>query len=68
MVKLEQMDKKLKCSEKDHQETRKELRLKKNENFDDYITLVRATEERLQQMTERVETTDKEREKNEEAV
>ena len=36
---------------------------KKIENLDNYSTLARATEEKLQQMAERVETTDKEREK-----
>ena len=64
MLKLEQMDKKLKCSEEDRLEMRKELRHNKNEDLDNYFTLARATEEKLQQMTERVETTDKEREKN----
>ena len=64
MLKLEQMDKKLKCREQDRLEMRKELRHNKNENLDNFFTLARATEEKLQQMTERVETTDKEREKN----
>ena len=59
MLKLEQMDRKLKCSEEDRQEMRKELRHNKNENLDNYFILARATEERLQQMTERVETTDR---------
>ena len=64
MLKLEQMDKKLKCSLEDRQEIRKELRHNKNENLDNYFTLARATEDNLQQMAERVKTTDKEREKN----
>ena len=64
MLKLEQMDKKLKCSLEDRQEIRKELRHNKNENLDNYFTLARATEDNLQQMAERVETTDKERKKN----
>ena len=40
---------------------RKELRHNKNENLDNYSTLARTTEEKLQQMVERVETADKER-------
>ena len=34
LLKLEQLDKKLKCSEEDRQEMRKELRHNKNENLD----------------------------------
>ena len=44
MLKLEQMDKKLKCKEEDRQDMRKELRHKKNEKIDKYFTLARATE------------------------
>ena len=62
MLKLEQIDKKLKCSEE--KEMKKELGHNKNENLDNYFTLARATEEKLQQMTEKDETTDREREKN----
>ena len=40
------------------------MRYNKNENLDNYFNLVRATEEKLQQMSEKVEATDKEREKN----
>ena len=41
---------------------RKEFRHHKNEKLGNYFTLARATEEKLQQMAERVETTGKERE------
>ena len=34
MTKLEQIDKKLKCSEEDHQRLKKEIRHNKNENLD----------------------------------
>ena len=64
MSKLEQINKKLKPSEENHQELKKELRHKKNENLDSYFALARATEEELQQMANKVETTDKEREKH----
>ena len=37
---------------------------KKNENLDNYYVLARATDEKLQQMADKVETTDKEREKH----
>ena len=63
-TKLEQIDKKLKCSEEDHQELKKEIRHNKNENLDNYYVLMRATEEKLKQMADKVETTDKEREKH----
>ena len=59
MLKLEQMDRKLRYSGEYRQEMRKELRHNKNENFDNYFILARATEERLQQMNERVETIDR---------
>ena len=64
MAKLEQIDKKLKCSEEDRQELKKEVRHNKNENLDNYFVLARAREEKLQQMADKVETTDKEREKH----
>ena len=64
MAKLEQIDEKLKCSEEDRQELKKEVRHNKNENLDNYYVLVRATEEKLQQMANKAETTDKEREKH----
>ena len=64
MAKLEQIDENLKCSEEDRQELKKEVRHNKNENLDNYYVLVRATEEKLQQMANKAETTDKEREKH----
>ena len=41
---------------------KKEVRHIKNENLDNYYVLARATEEKLQQMADKVERTDKERE------
>ena len=64
MAKLEQIDENLKCSEEDRKELKKEVRHNKNENLDNYYVLVRATEEKLQQMANKAETTDKEREKH----
>ena len=63
MSNLDQIDIKLKCSEEVSQQLRKELRHNKNENLDKYFALARATEEKLHQMAEKVETTDNEREK-----
>ena len=60
MSKLDQIDKKLKCSEEDRQKLKKEFRHNKNENLNNYFNLARATEEKLQQMANKVETTDKE--------
>ena len=64
MAKLEQIDKKLKCSKEDRQELKKEVRHNKGDNLHNYYVLARATEEKLQQMADKVETTDKEREKH----
>ena len=64
MAKLDQIDKKLKCSEEDREVIRKEIRYNKNEYLDNYFNLLRATEEKLQQMSDKVEATDKDREKN----
>ena len=64
MVKLDQIDKKLKHSEEDLDVIKKELRYKKHEYLDNYFNLAKATEEKLQQMSENVEATDKDREKN----
>ena len=52
MAKLEQINKKLKCSEKDRQMLKKELRYNKNDNMDNCFNLARVTEEKLQQMSE----------------
>ena len=48
----------------DRQELKKELRHNKNENLDNYFDLARATEEKLQEMANKIKTTDKEREKH----
>ena len=64
MAKLDQIDKKLKCSEEDREVIRKEIRYNKNEYLDNYFNLARATEEKPQQMKDKVEPTDKDRDKN----
>ena len=64
MAKLDQIDKRLKCSEEDREVIKKELRYNKHEYLDSYFNLAKATEDKLQQMTEKVEATDKEREEN----
>ena len=43
---------------------KKEIKHNKNENRDNYYDLARATEKKLQQMSDKVETTDKEQEKH----
>ena len=43
---------------------KKELRYNKHEYLDNYFNLAKATEEKLQQMSDKVEATDKDREKN----
>ena len=43
---------------------RREIRNNKHEYLDSYFNLARATEERLQQMSDKVDTTDEERDKN----
>ena len=64
MAKLDQIDKKLKHSEEDRDVIKKELRYNKDEYLDNYFNLARATEEKLQQMSDNVEATDEDREKN----
>ena len=64
MAKLDQIDKKLKHSEEDRDVIKKELRYNKHEYLDNYFNLARATEEELQQMSDKVEATDGERDKN----
>ena len=64
MAKLEQIDKKLKYSEDDRQDIKREIRHNKIENLDNCSNLARATEEKLQQMSDKVEATDTEREKH----
>ena len=64
MAKLDQIDKKLKHSEEDREVIKKELRYNKHEYLDNYFNLARATEENIQQMSDKVNATDEEREKN----
>ena len=64
MTKLSEIDKKLRGSEEDRQELKKETKHNKNENLDNYYVLARATEEKLQQMSDKVEATNKEREEH----
>ena len=64
MAKLDQIDEKLKHSEEDRNVIRKEMRNNKLEYLDNYFHLARATEEKVQQMSDKVETTDGERDKN----
>ena len=64
MAKLNQIDKKLKHSEEDREVIRKELRYNKHEYLDSYFNLAKATDERLKEMSDKVETTNEERDKN----
>ena len=64
MAKLNQIDKKLKHSEEDREVIRKELRYNKHEYLDSYFNLAKATDERLKEMTDKVEATNKEQEGN----
>ena len=64
MAKLDQIDEKLKHSEEDRNVIRKEMRNNQHEYLDSYFHLARATEEKLQQMSDKVDTTDGERVKN----
>ena len=64
MAKLDQIDKRLKHSEEDRDVIKKELRYNKHEYLESYFNLAKATEERLQQMSDKVDTTDEERDKN----
>ena len=56
-------DKTLKHSEEDRQELKREVRHNKNEVLDSYFVLASAKEEKLQQMSDKLEATDREREK-----
>ena len=64
LAKLEQIDKKLKCSEEDRQMLKQEIRYNKNEKLDNCFNLAKATEENLQQISEKVEANDKESERH----
>ena len=66
MTKLNEIDKKLKCSEEDRQDLKKEIKYNKNENLDNYYVIARATEEKLQQMSDKAEATERERERERE--
>ena len=62
MAKLDQIDRRLKCTEEDREQINKELRYNKHEYLDNYFNMAKATEEKLQQMSDKVEATDKDRE------
>ena len=62
MAKLDQIDKRLKHSEEDREAIKKELRY--NKHLNNYFNLEKATEEKLQQMSDKVDATDGERGKN----
>ena len=64
MAKLDQIDKRLKHIEEDREVIKKELRYIKHEYLDNYFNLAKATEEKLQQMSDKVDATDGERGKN----
>ena len=64
MAKLDQIDKRLKHSEEDREVIKKELRYNKHEYLDNYFNLPKATEEKVQQMSDKVDATDGERGKN----
>ena len=64
MAKLGQIDTKLKHREEDRQELKREIRYNKNENLDNCFNFARATEKKLQEMSDIVEATEKEREKH----
>ena len=59
MAKLDQIDKRLKHSEEDREVIKKELRYNKDEYLDNYFNLAKATEEKLHQMSDKVDATGK---------
>ena len=61
---MAKIDRRLKCSEEDREVIKKELRYNKHEYLDSYFNLAKATEEKLQQLSDKVEATDKDREEN----
>ena len=63
MAKLDQIDKKIKYSEEDRAVIKKELRYNKHDYLDNF-NLARATEEKLQQMSNKIVATDEDRDKN----
>ena len=54
----------MKHSEEDREVIRKELRYNKHEYLDSYFNLAKATDERLKEMSDKVEATNEERDKN----
>ena len=64
MTKLNQIDKKLKYSEEDRNLIKKELKYNRHEYLDSHFNLAKATDERLQQMSDKVNATNEERDKN----
>ena len=64
MTKLNQIDKKLKYSEEDRNLIKKELKYNKHEYLDSHFNLAKATDERLQQMSDKVDATNEQRDKN----
>ena len=54
MAKLDQIDRRLKCSEEDREVIEEELRYNKHEYLDNYFNLAKATEEKLQLMSDKV--------------
>ena len=64
MTKLNQIDKKLKYSEEDRNLIKKKLKYNKHEYLDSHFNLAKATDERLQQMSDKVDATNEERDKN----
>ena len=64
MTKLNQIDKKPKYSEEDRNLIKKELKYNKHEYLDSHFNLAKATDERLQQMSDKVDATNEERDKN----
>ena len=59
MAKLDQIDRRLKCSEEDREVIKKKLRYNKHEYLDSYFNLAKATKEKRQKMSDKVEATDK---------
>ena len=64
MAELEQIDKKTEVQHRGSTIAKKEIRYNKSDSLDNCFNLAKATKERLQQMSDKVEATDKEREKN----
>ena len=64
MAKRDQIDKRLKHSEESREVIKKEIRYNKHEYLDNNFNLAKATEEKLQQMSDKVDATDGERGKN----